>query len=66
MKDRNDNQLQHAQRVDYNRLKHDRAQEAINQQYHNNIVSHDLEEYAYPFHYQSENHHGKTRLVDQY
>ena len=61
MKDRTDNQAQQAQRVDYNRLKHDRAQEAINQQYHNNnIVSHDLQEYAYPFHYQSENNHGKT------
>jgi predicted amidohydrolase len=56
----NDIQPQRAQRVDYNRLKHERTQEAVNQQYNNNIISPELLEYAYPFHYQSEDNHGKT------
>jgi hypothetical protein len=55
--DRNDTQPQRAQRVDYNRLKHERAHEIANQQYNNNIISPELLEYAYPFHYQSENNH---------
>ncbi len=58
-KDRNDIQPQRAQRVDYNRLKRERAQETANQQYNNSNISPELLEYAYPFHYQSENNQGK-------
>ena len=61
MKDRTEVQSQRVQKVDYNRLKHDRAQEVANQQYHNknNVISPELLEYAYPCHYQSENNYGK-------
>ncbi len=45
--------------MDYNRLKRERAQEVANQQYNNNSISPELLEYAYPFHYQSENNYGK-------
>jgi len=57
-KDRTDVPSQRAQRVDYSRLKHERAQEVVNQQY-NNSISSELLEYAYPFHYQSENNYGR-------
>jgi hypothetical protein len=50
LKDRNDNQPQRAQRVDYNRLKRERAQEIKNP----NSINPELHEYAYPFHYQSD------------
>ncbi|CAF3642604.1 unnamed protein product [Rotaria socialis] len=55
--DRCDIQPQRAQRVDYNRLKHERTQEINHQkQYHNNNTNNvELHKYAHPFHYQSEN-----------
>ena len=59
-KDRTDIQPQRPQRVDYNRLKRERAQEITNQQYDNNNISPELLEYAYPFHYKSETNHGKV------
>jgi hypothetical protein len=60
LKDRNDIQPQRAQRVDYNRLKHERTQEMNKQKSNINSINPGLHEYAYPFHYQSENNnHGK-------
>ncbi len=56
LKDRNDNQPQRAQRVDYNRLKRDRAREITNQKPTNNSINPELHEYA--FHYRSENNNG--------
>ncbi|CAF2095799.1 unnamed protein product [Rotaria magnacalcarata] len=54
--DRCDIQPQRAQRVDYNRLKHERTQEINNQkQYNNNTNNVELHKYVHPFHYQSEN-----------
>ncbi|CAF0761458.1 unnamed protein product [Adineta steineri] len=56
--DRADLQSQRVQRVDYNRLKHERAHEVTNSCYNNNnTISPELLEYAYPFHYQSENNY---------
>ncbi|CAF1946062.1 unnamed protein product [Rotaria magnacalcarata] len=54
--DRCDIQPQRAQRVDYNRLKHERTQEINNQkQYNNNTNNVELHKYVHPFHYQPEN-----------
>ncbi|CAF3935091.1 unnamed protein product [Rotaria sordida] len=53
--DRNDTQPQRAQRVDYNRLKRERAQEINNQKLNNNFNNSELHKYAHSFHYQSEN-----------
>ncbi|CAF0829587.1 unnamed protein product [Rotaria sp. Silwood1] len=55
--DRNDTQSQRAQRVDYNRLKRERAQEVNNQKQNNHLNNAELLKYAYSFHYQSENNH---------
>jgi hypothetical protein len=48
LKDRNDNQPQRAQRVDYNRLKRDRAREIINPKPTN--TNSELHEYAFHDH----------------
>ncbi|CAF2817743.1 unnamed protein product [Rotaria sp. Silwood2] len=53
--DHNDIQPQRAQRVDYNRLKRERAQEVNNQKQNNNSNNAELLKYAHSFHYQSEN-----------
>ncbi|CAF0878359.1 unnamed protein product [Rotaria sp. Silwood1] len=71
--DRIDIQPQRAQRVDYNRLKHERAQELVNQQQqqnnNNNSISPELLEYAYPFHHRTEDNYatrvGSGRLNQQ-
>lgn len=56
--DRNDSQPQRAQRIDYNRLKRERAQETINQQYSsNNNINPELLDYAYPLHSCSDNNY---------
>ena len=55
LKDRNENQLQRVQLVDYNRLKRERTQEINNQKGMSNSK---FSQYAYPFHYQSENNNG--------
>jgi hypothetical protein len=57
-KARTDTQSQRAQRVDYNRIKHERAQEINNQQQNKNSINSDLHKYVYPFHYQTENNNG--------
>jgi hypothetical protein len=59
----NDTQPQRAQRVDYNRLKRERAQEITNQKSNNHSINPELHEYTYPFHYQSENNNGTIYYI---
>ncbi len=49
--------------MDYNRLKRERAQEITNQKPNNNSINPELHEYAYPFHYQSENNTGTRYYI---
>lgn len=65
LKDRSDTQPQRAQRVDYNRLKHERAQENNNQKQSNNSNGSELHKYAHSFHYQSDNNNGMLLNVNR-
>ncbi|CAM4750007.1 unnamed protein product [Rotaria magnacalcarata] len=55
--DRTDVQPQRVQRVDYNRLKRERAQEVVNQQSSDTSINPELLEYTYPFCQRSENNY---------
>ncbi|CAF1624600.1 unnamed protein product, partial [Adineta ricciae] len=55
--DRTENSTPRVQKVDYNRLKHERGQETTIHQYNSSFISPELREYAYPCYYQSENNH---------
>lgn len=61
-KDRTDVQSQRTQRIDYNRLKHERELEHSNQEYDNGSINPELLEYAYPSYHRSDDGHGKKSL----